>query len=220
MIIRKITYLLSAFLSFGFVQSLHTAAGDSRRTASPGSFREVKKIVPEPWMRLLDDGSYTVIDNKQFVELYDQPNDIIIKIYKVNNLQKNLCFSKYTRWVKGWIDDPDRAMEDQGYNDPFSDRFQYHDTAKIIHGFTPLIDGYINICGTDKIFFNTRKSRFDTSITIDAEIIDSNKNIYIGFFEYIIDGENAECYHRNFVQLMPTRNLLQKPAPHTSIMHH
>lgn len=153
--------------------------------------------IPRPLYERLEhpDGSYTKREDDIRVIVYDRPNNTKIQLFKVDKPQNTHLNPNYTPWVQKWFDAPDEAFAQQGYHDTTSNRFKYRATARVVHGFTRLVDGYLSKCSTRSTTVNRNRGRVDTLITMPGTM-----GSKLGLFCFIIDSANGQWYHRNFVE--------------------
>ncbi len=146
------------------------------------------------------DGSTTAHEDETLVRIKDEKNKAVIKLFKVASPQHGFIKPRYTQWVKAWFDNPQEALEQQGYNNPTGNKYKYRRNASTIHGFTQLVDHYLPICSTQSTIASQQtRDKKDTLITIPGSIKKNNEKEVLGLFTYIIDSKNGDWYHRNFV---------------------
>ena len=155
------------------------------------------------------DGSYILAGQETPIQIFihnpkNKTTEIIFKTDKPNQI-KSLPPINYTNWVKMWFENPQKALEEQGYTTFGSPKFEpLKDRWKPIawHSFSTLIDEYIPAWGTQSEI-NSRRvpGKKDILITIPGQIIyraDDKELSKTGVYTYIIDSQNGQWYHRMF----------------------
>ncbi len=149
--------------------------------------------------KLTQDGSKTTHEDETMVRIADKLNNAVIKLFKVADPQQEYRKPNYTSWVNAWLEKPEQAKREQGYNDPQSHKLKYRESAHIVHGFTPLVDKYLSLCSTKSTIESRKNSQQnDILLTIPGSIT-QNKKEEFGLFTYIINSKTKQWYHRNFV---------------------
>lgn len=128
--------------------------------------------------------------------------EIIYKTDKPYNIKESLPAINYTKSIQMWFDEPDKARELQGYNDPKNKRYRAGEPAwkpVVLHAFSRLIDDYILQWGT-KIEVPSRleEGRKDWLISIPGAIVYPDGTKETGVYAYLIDSNNKQWYHRMF----------------------
>ncbi len=135
--------------------------------------------------------------NDAMITLKDLRLNAIIKLFKVDNPQHTFKKLKYTDWVNAWLTEPNEAFKDQGYMDISNPRYAHRKDAKLVHGFSSLVDTYLTECSTKSKIYNKKTQQIDIVITIPGSITQNNQETF-GLFTYFINSKTNQCYHRNF----------------------
>lgn len=142
-----------------------------------------------------EDESHAIIQNKK-----NKTTEEIIKKNGSNKIPKfNL---KYTKNVLEWLDNPKDAIKSQGYQVPGHKNYTSEHLQQMMierHAFSRFIDDFIPDAGIQSTIPNRRnKDQQDILISIPGKITYSDRSQETGYFSYIIDARNNECYHRIF----------------------
>ena len=142
--------------------------------------------------------------------------EYIFKIKPVSSLPKLPPFN-YSLNVQQWLDDPSAALKMQGYYVPGNPRYKYRYECpwlpEVEHCFSTEIDKELHKWGEVTYVPNIKnKQRLDIHIKLPGMIIypenmsgyPNGKKQKTGYFHYIIDQRNNECFHRFFVPMKPT----------------
>ena len=173
----------------------------------PAIEEEVEEIsVPEK-INEGRDGSYILAgdDNDKRITIHDPKNNttqVIFKTDKPFRIEQHLPPVVYTNWVTMWFEDPEKAREIQGYNDPKNKRYRAGEPSwkpAALHAFSVLVDDYIREWGTSTTIPSRReKGKEDILVTIPGMMVFPDGKQETGVFAYLIDSKTGEWYHRMF----------------------
>lgn len=168
---------------------------------------EVEEIgIPEK-IKEGKDGSYILEgdDTDKRITIHDPKNNTIEVIFKTDKpfrIKQHLPPIAYTNWVTMWFEDPEKAREIQGYNNPKNKRYRAGEPSwkpAALHAFSVLVDDYIREWGTATTIPSRReKSKEDILVTLPGMIIFPDGKQETGVFGYLIDSKTGEWYHRMF----------------------
>lgn len=162
-----------------------------------------------------EDGSWLAQETEDYLEFEDPKNNLITRILKTANSEKNVTWSEnqlntieQTNWVKQWYNNPQQAIEDQGYTDPENQKFTHPENyRKVIAYHTPalILKSYIKQLAQQEVTENRRvEGQKDTLFTMpgiefykDKKV--TGKNWEAGIFAWIIDSADDKTnYHVEF----------------------
>ncbi len=178
-----------------------TAASATSELAVPQ--KELRKINESPY-----DASYILQGEDMATEviIHDPQYGTVSTLFKTakkSNIDpKQFIPLKYTNWVAMWFKDPQKALKEQGYMDPKSNKYALESRQQYIidiHAFARLVDDYIpSLALVGQTPNKKYPKQNDYLITIPGRIQYKNGEQETGIYSYVIDSQNGLCYHRMF----------------------
>jgi hypothetical protein len=166
----------------------------------------VQLIKNEIQIKPEEDASFVQEETNGHVIIIDPKNSIKIILYKPKKMNQQSFQGKlaYTKWIKRWFENPENALEEQGYTDPESPKFtkpEKYDHVIMVHSFGLAVDNFIHLGLIAQTKNRRNEGQEDILVAIPGVVKHGeNGDTEPGLFTYIKDIKNGDLYHRNFVK--------------------
>ncbi|MFZ5953667.1 MAG: hypothetical protein ACOYT8_01055 [Candidatus Dependentiae bacterium] len=149
--------------------------------------------------------SCSLYENLTYARIYDVYNQAELIIYKprdVHGYPVKLPL-RYTHNIKTWFDNPNQALQDQGYLIPGTKKYfltavKGYDPI-LLHAFSREVDQFVPCWGYKSTTLSRKhKGQQDLVLSMYGHIIDRHHKKIRGAFTCFFDALTGMCYHRFF----------------------
>ncbi|MFZ5953666.1 MAG: hypothetical protein ACOYT8_01050 [Candidatus Dependentiae bacterium] len=178
------------------------------------TLKQIKDVIQkQKKIKISDDGFVTAGDvTDSIVMIHDTRNNATLQLIK-NPQNKLITIALpliYAANVKEWLQSPQEAIKNQGYNKVGSRKYALTQQGGydpiLLHAFSILVDDYLPECATQTETVSRKKPlQKDILLTIAGSITDKNNKEMTGIFTYLIDSKTGVCYHRFFEPQLGTQ---------------
>lgn len=165
--------------------------------------KPVEKPVVEQFLQKVSSSSASssskqsvVSEDETCMIVQDNQNKVRIHLQKQKIVGDQFPHLIYNDTIQTWLSDHDKAMREQGYCDPSSDKHQHKDGARLVHAFSRNVDTCIQKCGTMSKIEVKAGTKADV-INMRGFIIHKNGDKQTITVEYFINPKTGICFHRN-----------------------